>query len=160
MITLPNYDSITNYPPAQKEYLRTLTKQGLGFYVELAIDFNTADAAVLATVPEGVEVLLNPYLCGWRVTTSFTGGASSAIGLSSSRAPHNVKGDILGAAAGDVAATLVSTGKLLQGTLGLDFASVGQVLLIAGDTIRFDRITSAFTAGAGFACLGGIWRAV
>jgi hypothetical protein len=120
------------------------------FDLELAIGFATADAAVLFTVPVGFQVRLNPggYFA---VTTSFTGGTSSAIGLSSSNAANNTKGDLLGGATGNVAADLTAGSN--KATAGADYAAGGQILLVAGDTIRFDRITSAFTAGAGKAVL-------
>lgn len=114
--------------------------------LKLAIAFGTADAAVLYTVPAGQRLLVER--CFWEVVTGFTGGASSAIGLSSSQTGNTTKGDIHGGAAGDVAATLTAGAK--PGTVGVDLASSGVVILEAGATIRFDRITSAFTAGAGF----------
>lgn len=84
----------------------------------------------------------------WDVRTAFSGGASSAIGLSSSMTDNSTKGDVLGGAAGDVAATLVANTVTL-GTAGTD----ALVWLGPGATIRFDRITSAFTAGNGYAQL-------
>lgn len=122
-------------------------------HLKLPIAFGTADAAILFTVPtltNGAAALQIDSLY-WEITTSFTGGASSAIGVSSSNTNFSTKGDLLGGASGDVAATLVSTGVTYKGgTLGTKFGSNGKIMLIAGDTIRFDRITSAFTAGAGY----------
>lgn len=114
--------------------------------LKLAVAFGSADAAVLFTVPTGF--VLRPTRPLWEVTTPFTGGSSSAIGLSSSNALYNTKGDLLGGASGDVLAGLTAGYK---GTVGAKVASLASVVLIAGDTIRFDRITSAFTAGAGYA---------
>lgn len=117
----------------------------------LACAFGTADTTVLWTVPASRGLLLlRSY---WEVTTGWTGGTSSAIGLSSSQTPHNTKGDLLGGASGDVAATLVA-GDHLEGTVGADQAA--GIILRAGATVRFDRITSAFTAGAGNAHLVGV----
>lgn len=116
--------------------------------LKLAVGFAKADAAVLYTVPVGFTLQLGvPW---WEVTTSWTGGTNSAIGLSSSNAGLSTKGDLLGGAGGDVAATIVSTGALAKGTVG---AQIGKppAVLQAGDTIRFDRVVDAFTAGAGFA---------
>ena len=115
--------------------------------IKAAIGFGTADAAVLFTTPVGFRLALARLW--WEVTTGFTGGSSSAIGVSSGTAPHETKGDLLGGATGDVAATLVA-GACIPGTVGADFASNGQPFLAAGTTLRFDRITSVFTAGAGF----------
>lgn len=124
------------------------------FGIKLAIAFGTADAAALLTLPAGWPSKLLVDRAFWEVTSSFTGGSSSAIGISSTNASYNTKGDILGGASGDVAATLVSTGVLYKGgTLGAKFGSNGVIALVAGDAVRFDRITSAFTAGAGFAHL-------
>lgn len=122
-------------------------------HLKLPISFATADAAVLFTVPtltNGASAIKLDSLF-WEVTTSFTGGSSSAIGISSSSSLYNTKGDLLGGATGDVLATLVSTGgKLKTGTAGAKVVSTVKNYLVAGDTLRFDRIASVFTAGAGF----------
>lgn len=122
-------------------------------HLKLAFDFSTTDAAVLFTVPaltNGASAIKLDSLF-WEITTSFTGGSSSAIGISSSSALYNTKGDLLGGASGDLAAALVSTGgNLKSGTAGTKVVSTVKNFLVAGDTIRFDRIASAFTAGAGF----------
>ena len=42
------------------------------------------------------------------------------------------------------------------GTIGPKFDTTTEaqaLLLVEGDTLRFDRITSVFTAGAGFVCV-------
>lgn len=118
--------------------------------LSLPIGFGTADAAILATLPTGFSLLVQRGY--WEVTTAFTGGTSSAIGLSSSGTGYTTKGDLLGGASGDVLASL--TVGTRPGTVGADIAA--GVILNAGDTIRFDRVTSAFTAGAGFAHLVGV----
>jgi hypothetical protein len=116
--------------------------------LSLAATFASADAAVLYTVPAGFRLKVGiPY---WNVTTSWTGGTDSAIGLSSSNSALTTKGDLLGGAAGDLAATLLSTGAYAKGTIGAKALAPGMVL-VAGETIRFDRIASVFTAGAGTA---------
>lgn len=122
------------------------------FALKLAIGFGTADAAALFTVPVGFCLRLTgmPF---WDIVTGFTGGASSAIGISAS-AIATTKGDLLGGAAGDVAATLVAGS--IPGTIGPKIDTLAEIqafLLKAGDAVRFDRITSVFTAGAGFAVL-------
>ena len=116
--------------------------------ITAAVAYTTADAAVLYTVPVGFQLFIGiPF---WHVTTSFSGGSSSAIGLSSSGGAMTTKGDLLGGSSGDVAAGLLSTGAYAKGTVGTDIGKPG-VLLVGGDTIRFDRITDVFTAGAGVA---------
>jgi len=123
-------------------------------HLKLPIGFALADAAVLYTIPAGIKISLNDWW--WEITTSFTGGASSAIGISSTNTDYSTKGDLLGGAAGDVVATLVSTGRVHKGgTIGAKFASNGKCVLVGGDAIRFDRITSAFTAGAGYVHVNG-----
>lgn len=113
--------------------------------ITAAVTKDTADAAVIYTVPTGFRLLLDvPF---HNVTTSWTGGSSSAIGCSSSNAGLSTKGDLLGGAGGDVAAGLLSTGAYAKGTVGAKIGKPGAVL-IAGETVIFDRITSAFTAGA------------
>lgn len=110
--------------------------------LSLTIAFDTADLAVLFTVPAGARLILGRGY--WDVDTSFTGGSSSAIGLAGP-SPHNTAGDLLGGSGGDVAAALTAGVKL--GTIGADTAA--GVMLKAGDTVVFNRITSQFTAGAG-----------
>jgi hypothetical protein len=136
-----------------RQELANQVQMAVSPHLKLPVGFGLADAAVLFTVPtltNGAAALELGSLW-WEITTSFTGGASSAIGVSSSNASYNTKGDLLGGSAGDVAAGLLSTGLTYKGgTLGTKFGSNGKVILVAGDTVRFDRITSVFTAGAGF----------
>lgn len=117
----------------------------------LPFTYSTADAAALFTVPAGAEIQVLGF--AWNVGTSLTGGSSSSIGASSSKTGYSTKGDFIGGSGGDVAATLVSTGnKYKAGTIGAGFdtnAKRDAAFLVAADTIRFDRIVSAFTAGAG-----------
>lgn len=125
-------------------------REGSRLHVYATIAYTNADADVLFTVPTGFVLSLTR--AWWEVGTGWTGGSSSAIGLSSSNASYNTKGDLLGGATGDVAATLV-TGKAIGGTVGAKFGSNGMIVLVAGNTVKFDRITSAFTAGTGYAHL-------
>jgi len=143
----PNTQNILNYPPALAAALQALYDQG-ATTLQLALTFATADAAILYTVPTGIRLCVGRAF--WEVTTTFAGGTSSAIGLSSSNTNYTTKGDLLGGASGDVAAGLGSTVKF-QGTIGAKAASQGVIVLVAGDTIRFDRITSAFTSGVAIA---------
>jgi hypothetical protein len=116
----------------------------------LPIAFGTADAAVLYTMPTGARLrLIDVY---WHVLTDWTGGSSSAIGVSSAKTGFSTKGDLVGGAAGDVAATLVASVGSVPGTIGVGINSVAKIktaLWLPTDTVRFDRITSAFTAGTG-----------
>lgn len=117
--------------------------------MKIAIASGTADAATLFTVPTGFTLKLQELF--FEVTTNWAGGSSSAIGISSADAPHSTKGDLLGGAAGTVAAELTTTIGYTGENLGINFASAPFVAVIkATDTIRFDRITSIFTSGAGF----------
>lgn len=133
--------------PAAGRWLRA---PGAMVDLSLPFTFNTADAAVLATLPTGARLLVvRGY---WEIAADMTGGTSSTIGLSSGQSPHNTKGDLLGGGSGDAAASL--TAGVRTGTIGADVAA--GALLIAAATIRFDRITSAFTAGSGNAHLVGM----
>lgn len=118
------------------------------FDIKVAVTFNTADAAVLCTVPTGMRLRVTRAY--WEVTANWTGGTSSTVGMSSSSALANTKGDIEGGAAGDLAAVMVTT-NVYAGAIGTKLGSNSIVVLNATNTIRFDRITSAFTAGTGFA---------
>jgi hypothetical protein len=126
---------------------------GEQMYLRLYVDFTLADAAVLYTVPANTSIAIRS--CMWEVTAAWTGGTSSAIGISSDLAPHDTKGDIHGGASGDVLATLTAGFK--RGTQGASFtAAPNCVVLTAGKLIRFDRIASVFTAGAGYIHLDAI----
>lgn len=123
------------------------------FVAKMPIDFSLADGATIFTVPEGF-VLRPTGLPYWEITTAFSGGASSAIGIASSRTGFTAAGAVLGGASGDVAAGLGAGTK--AGTIGTGFDTVAEQhagLFVEGDTFTFERITSVFTAGAGFLCL-------
>lgn len=124
--------------------------------VELLLPFTfaTADAAVLLTVPTGALLRIHEFF--WQISADMTGGAASAIGVSSNKTEVTSfvgKGDLLGGATGDVAATLTATlgSVYAPGTVGTDWDTLAKrrCLWKPANTILFDRITSAFTAGAG-----------
>lgn len=141
----PSQAAAANYPPELFRQLKALFDSGAPQWLALPVDYTLADAAVLFTVPTGYRLYLSRLF--WEVSSGFTGGASSAIGISSDATGFSTKGDLLGGASGDVAATL--TAGIKGGTLGAKFGSNGVVVLPAASVIRFDKITSAFTAGAG-----------
>lgn len=118
--------------------------------LSMAISSGTANGATLLTLQAGMRLLpTNEY---WETTIAWSGGSSSAIGLSSSKTGFSTAGDLLGGAAGDVAATLVT--GVTAGTIGVGVNSVAKVhaaIFVSGDAILFNRITSAYTTGAGFA---------
>lgn len=117
--------------------------------VDLACPFTyaTADGAAILTLPTGCRFqLLDAY---WEVTTGFTGGSSSAIGVASTT--RSTAGDILGGSGGDVAATLVA-GAAIPGTIGTTMDTLAELhanRFAAGEAFTLERITSAFTAGVG-----------
>lgn len=120
--------------------------------MKLAVAFGTADAAVLFTVPAGMKIQIEEAF--WEVTADWTGGTSSAIGLSSATAPHETKGDLLGGSAGSVLANLTTTIGHTADPRGASLAATPFIAVLpAAAVVRFDRITSAFTAGTGFAHL-------
>lgn len=118
----------------------------------LPIGHATADDATLLTIPTGGAFKLES--AHWLVTTAFTGGSSSAIGISSTGA--TTAGDILGGAGGDVEATLTAGRK--AGTVGALMDTDAELharLYVATNVFKFDRVASNFTAGAGYAVLVG-----
>ena len=135
-----------------------------GQVVNLAfpITKDTADAAVLYTMPTGARLAVQDLF--WEVTTAFTGGSSSAIGVSTTKtSPTNwsTKGDLLGGSGGDVEATLI-VGAHIAGTIGTDMDTLAKARgasWVAADLFRFDRITSAFTVGAGYVHVRGFLEA-
>ena len=113
----------------------------------LPFSFATADGATLLTVPTGCILKLDS--AHWKITADMTGGSSSAIGIDSS--VDTTAGDLLGGSGGDVAAAL--TAGVKAGTVGTVMdtdAELHSKLLPAAATVRFQRITSAFTAGSGY----------
>lgn len=135
--------------PSAGRWLRVAGRVVLAF----PFTFATADAAILATFPTGCRFRLHET--AWKVSTTFAGGSSSAIGASSSTiSGATTKGDLLGGASGDVAATLVSTAAngFVSGTAGATMDSIANKrtkIFVPTSTLRFDRITSAFTSGVG-----------
>lgn len=141
----------------------SLTASACDFHLKLPFGFATADAAVLFTVPTGLK--LEVQRAYWEIATSFTGGSSSTLGVSSSNTNYSTKGDLLGGAAGDAAAIMVSTGVPYKGGVGTKLqatvtggvvVTIPLVVLVGGDTVRLDRITSIYTAGAGFLHVSGM----
>lgn len=123
--------------------------------LRIAIAFGTADTTALLTMQAGQ--LLAVERTAWEITADWTGGAASAIGLSSSvnrGTDFTAKGDLLGGATGDVAAALTAALGFTAGTIGTDMDTLTKtrrLVLKSADTVKFDRITSAFTAGTGYA---------
>jgi len=115
----------------------------------LPITYATADATALLTLQAGTVLNLRELF--WTITTSFTGGSSSAIGVSSNKTGFSTKGDLLGGASGNVLADLTTTLSPTVGTIGAGFDTLAKrrALWVATNTIRFDKITSSFTAGVG-----------
>lgn len=120
---------------------RWLRQPGL---VDLSLPFTfaTANGATLFTVPIGARLWVQGGY--WEISTGFSGGTTPAIGLSSSA--YSTAGDLLGGSSGDVAAVVGTTG-IRRGTIGTVIGA--GVMLLPGDTILFNRIASAFTAGVG-----------
>lgn len=117
--------------------------------VDLAVPFTyaTTNNATIFTLPTGAVFALERAY--WEVTTGFTGGSSSAIGVSSTT--RSTAGDILGGSSGDVAATLVA-GSAIPGTIGTTMDTITELhanVFAAGEAFKLNRITSAFTAGVG-----------
>lgn len=113
------------------------------FALNMAVTYQTANSAVLFTVPTGFRLVLSRLF--YRVTNSFI-NASGRVGASSSNAAYNTAGDLIGGASGDAAAAL--TTGVRGGTIGAKFGSNGAIELVAGDTILWNVIAAGYTAGA------------
>ncbi len=114
----------------------------------------TADAAALLTLQAGQLMLIRKLF--WVIAADLTGGSSSAIGVSSNKTGFSTKGDLLGGAAGDVAAALTLALSPANGTIGAKMDTIAELhttLWKSADTIRFDEITSSFAAGSGSVCV-------
>lgn len=117
-------------------------------YLVLPFTFATADATALLTLQAGQQLRL--WDLYWEIAADMTGGASSAIGVSSNKTGYSTKGDLLGGATGDVAASLTLALSPTVGTIGAKLdGDDARAIFVSANTIRFDRITSAFTAGSG-----------
>lgn len=130
---------------------RWLRKEG-SVALRLPFSYATADGATLLTIPTGCVFKLDS--AHWDITADMTGGVSSAIGIAGTGS--TTAGDLLGGASGDVAATL--TAGVKAGTIGVKMDTVAELnaqMFVASNTITFERITNAFTAGSGYAVLVG-----
>ncbi len=130
---------------------RWLRKPG-AVCLEVPIAVATADNAVILTIPTGCAFKLNS--AHWRITTAFSGGTGSALGVESSL--NTSDGDILGGSGGDTT-NVQSTGRR-AGTVGTTMDSMSELhaqLYVAGDTFALDEITDAYLLGAGYVCLVG-----
>lgn len=128
---------------------RFLLATGQEVQLSFPFTFATADAAPLLTMPAGAY--LWPTRFWWKITANMAGGAASTIGVSSNVTGYDTKGDLLGGAAGDAAATLTAALSPALGTIGVKWDTVleRRFMLRPTNVLRYDRITSAFTEGAG-----------
>lgn len=114
----------------------------------LPVTFATADNTALVTMP--AELTFAPIYgtMFWEMTSSWAGGVASTIGLSMQNPAHpRNKGGLMGGVAGNSGFT---SACFYQPTLGTDMSGNTQApILSPGGKILFDRITSAFTSGAG-----------
>ena len=85
-------------------------------YLVLPFTFATADATALLTLQAGQQLRL--WDLYWQIAADMTGGSSSAIGVSSNKTGYSTKGDLLGGASGDVAASLTLALSPTVGTIG------------------------------------------
>ena len=105
----------------------------------------TPDGGVLYTVPANTTLILYSLL--WSVSVPFTGGTAATLAVRSTNAGSNAVGDLLGGPAGD--GTVLGVAGPVFGTMGPKVTPPAIVTLAAGDTIILNRVSSAFTAGAG-----------
>lgn len=123
------------------------------FTLRIPIAFGMADGDKILTVPAGYVLRLTgaPY---WDITTGWTGGSSSTIGIASDHSGYATAGDLLGGASGEATAVIGTTG-VKAGTIGpkLDTLTEFQAFFLdALESLTYEEITSAYTAGTGFAC--------
>ena len=146
--TIPTQATLANYPNALAAMLLAANSGQMHGTISLPFTFATANNAVLFTVPSGYRMQVVD--AAWEPLVSMTGGTASAIGLGTSNAGYAAAGALLGGASGDVASGLTAVAATpLKRTIGSAIAA--GVWLVAGDTIRFNQITSQFTAGNGLA---------
>lgn len=132
---------------AVKEY-----NGGDTYSAKIPVDFSIVDATVLFVVP--FRSILLPDSTFLEIVTGFTGGTSSAVGLSSAQAPYTTKGMLGGGSGGYLTAVIGSAG-IVRGIQGTGFTAAPNIMLLeAGSNIRWDLIASQYTAGAGFVHLG------
>ncbi len=121
--------------------------------LEMPIACGMSDHTALLTLPTGCAFKLES--AHWRITTGFSGGSSSAIGIQSTS--FATAGDILGGASGELTATIGTAGRK-AGTVGVKLDTVAEIhadLFAAAEVFYYEKITSTYDAGAGFACLVG-----
>lgn len=163
-----NREAIANYTPALAQSV--LDNAIVAVHLKLPFNFQTADAAVLCTVPAGRALqVLSAF---FEVTTTFTTATAGACGVSSDDTNFSTKGDILGGTAGALVAFLVSTGATYKtglvgtkfgaiaavaaGSVGATANSANQIVYIpGGKVLRYDQIAGTYTAGAGFVHITG-----
>jgi hypothetical protein len=115
----------------------------------LPVTFANTDNQNLVTIPTGFTLAPIYAATMLEVTTAWAGGAASTIGLSySTPSLARTKGNLAGGAAGNAGFTSTFFAQM---TLGSQFAAgLAQApVLSPASVILFDRITSAFTSGAG-----------
>lgn len=118
------------------------------FDLVIPVTSANTDNQTLVTVPAEMTLQPHPNII-LEVTTVWAGGAASTIGLSFSTPSLNrTKGNLAGGAAGNSGFTSTYFAAM---TLGSQFAAglAQAVILPPASLILFDRITSAFTSGAG-----------
>ncbi|MFA5053420.1 MAG: capsid cement protein, partial [Parcubacteria group bacterium] len=71
------------------------------FVMKVPCSKDSTDALAIETIPAGMTLKLTAHPW-WEVTTGFTGGSSSAIGISTSLTGYDTKGDLLGGASGEL----------------------------------------------------------
>jgi hypothetical protein len=118
------------------------------FDLVIPATFANTDNQSMVVVPAEMTLQPHPNII-LEVTTVWAGGAASTIGLSFSTPSLNrARGNLAGGAAGNSGFTSTFFAAM---TLGSQFAGglAQAVILPPASIIAYDRITSAFTSGAG-----------
>jgi hypothetical protein len=118
--------------------------------LKIPFSFANTDDEVIFTVPAGFAMRLTayPFL---DIATSFAGGASSSFGISTNITGYTADGALVG-----VTLEAAATEGVKPCTIGAelpDLAHFHALLFVEGSVIEYNRVVSAFTAGAADLCL-------
>ncbi|RTL30301.1 MAG: hypothetical protein EKK55_02180 [Rhodocyclaceae bacterium] len=105
-----------------------------------------ADAATIFTVPTGCAFKVVDPGFWWDITTtSFTGGSSASMGISSNKTGFTGKGSLLGGTGGDVLATLATSASPTLGTRGFRTFPAGSRIVTETLAVASAAATPSYT---------------
>jgi hypothetical protein len=118
--------------------------------LKIPFSFANTDDEVIFTVPAGFAFRLTayPFL---DIETAFTGGTDASFGISTNITGYTADGALVG-----VSLLAAATAGVKPCTIGAelpDLAHLHALLFIEDSAIEYNRVVSAFTAGAADLCL-------